>query len=683
MSRVLARVLFYFSFCLCLCILQSPAISQVVPSDTTTASSVSSSLPSDSLLSSFPDSLRALQPDSLQRPALKWSEVLTPHALTDSTQDLISHSRFRDPVEYFTNRPGYFRYQQGGFGLPNHLTPFHLPAAAIGFRLDGAPIEDPLTNEIDWDFVPIDYATNSNSSAAFSGQVLGLSADSRLVTQEAPFTEMKYFTGSNGLQSIAAIHSQNRQRQILGQDAFLNSSIHYRGGAAQGEFTNSNYRHREIGARVLLATKAWFASLDMKSGNHRNGVNGGVTQIGSDYETIFERFGAGVNSSSDRRTKKRSQIKADLGLTWSDGHAPLRAIVYWQSNLNRFFSDTTAVIHQQRHAASLEQQFSFGHHRVGLKGSFAAKSAGTTSVWTEFGNESDLAISDRFELEGLDIHLGASLGKNRDKSTDAFFLSIERRSNSSNLGLIYQTAKRPRHYLRFRSFHPSFQTLPFESNIGSDDIFAPSRDQMLQFSLARDLGDLSFSLLAYLNSSSDYPFLATTTDQEGPLYTVHSQKGGGLIPRLSWRERARSGVYILTQISLYAAQRDSDFIDAVWLMEESIPKASSRSIAGLRYSLFDSELIMDSSLELRTSSSIKLLALESSSSLLMTTSEQVESGNQYQVDFWTDAEIRGATLYMGVENLLAPWLDTGSLSLDPYPLPDIAIRVGLLWPMDG
>jgi len=75
--------------------------------------------------------------------------------------------------------------------------------------------------------------------------------------------------------------------------------------------------------------------------------------------------------------------------------------------------------------------------------------------------------------------------------------------------------------------------------------------------------------------------------------------------------------------------------------------------------------------------------IQNSTGLLTADGFGVIDGNSALLDFWTDAEIRGATIFIGVENILSPWLEPGSSQLWTYPLPDLALRVGLLWPISG
>jgi len=104
---------------------------------------------------------------------------------------------------------------------------------------------------------------------------------------------------------------------------------------------------------------------------------------------------------------------------------------------------------------------------------------------------------------------------------------------------------------------------------------------------------------------------------------------------------------------------------------------------GGRYSLFSRELLLHSYLELDFYA-LKIPSLvQNSTGLLTVDGFGSIDDNTVLLDFWTDAEIRGATIFIGVENILSPWITKGSSQLWSYPLPDMALRIGLLWPING
>lgn len=652
-------------FSLLLCVGDKGLLAQIIQADT-------SLVRIDSLVTD----------STTSRIKLSWDMVLRPSEGDSMDVVVVSNTRAKESIEFFEGQDGHFRFQQGGFGMPTHLSSFGLPTSDSQFELDDLPIENPLTGEIDWDFAPLDYATTSSGSVMSSGHLSTFSAKTRTITHDIPYTEMKYFSGSNGLQAISAIHSQSRQRKIFGSELLLNASLRYRGGAATGEFTNSNYRHREIGARMLFAAPTWFVNFDLSSGNHRNGVHRGVVLSDGDaYDSIYDRFGASVNSSSQRRTKKRSHIRADLGVDWMGRDNPLEATLFWQNNLNRFFSDTTAAIHVNRVGFVLKQNFWIAGHAIEGRLRYWKDGAGSESSWDNFGSQTDFELRDRFEFMGTSLDGRISFGSERGEVKGGYSIGLSKELSGFNFLAEWRDAKTVPHLIYQNGFSPFVSgVFPSESNIKS------GQASMARIKLGKNVGDLSLGLEGFYSRSafSPIPLHARLIpwQEGGPLYH-DTHVGTGIGSYLSWREFTQRGFYLKSTLQYY----NSSSSEAKIFLIGAIPEFSGRASMGLKYELFERELLMHSYLEINYQSSTTALILGNSTSLLTWTYDADQSfsvlGAQSILNFWTDAEIRGATIFAGVENILAPWLDAGSSSLYFYPLPDLAVRVGLLWPING
>ena len=628
----------------------------------------------------------SLATDSTQNKiVLSWDKVLRPN-IGDSSDVLVTHSRAKEFLELFDGKNGHYQFQQGGVGLPSHLSSFGLPTSASQLNLDGLPLENPLTGEADWDFAPMDYALTSMESAAGSGHVSTFSAKSRLITSDVPYTELKYFSGSNGLQAVNALHSQSRQRKIFDRDYLLNASLRYRGGAATGEFTNSNYRHREIGARLLFAFPTWFLNLDLSSGNHRNGVNGGVVvNDGEAYDTIYDRFGASVNFSNYRRTKKRSHLRADFGFDWIGKEHPLEATLFWQNNLNRFFTDTTAAIHVNRVGLMIKQGMRMGRHNLEGRFLYWKDGAGAESTWDNFGSETDFQLTDRFEFRGTKIDGRLNIGSERGQAKGAYSLSLGRKISAFRFLAEWRDAKTVPHLIYQNGFSPFV-----DGTFRSTSQIKSGRTSLARILLGNSVGDFALGLEGYFSQSSSQPIPLNARDippsEGGPIYQ-DSHSGTGVAGHFSWRELSSRGFYFSSKLQYFNSSGETNFF-----FFGAIPEFSGKASVGLKYQLFDRELLMHSYFDFEYQSTSTALVLENSTALLTRSIVCVVCNpSEYHgvldargiLDFWTDAEIRGATIFVGVENLLAPWLDAGSSSLYYNPLPDLAVRVGILWPISG
>ena len=621
-----------------------------------------------------PDTTRRVAPVS--RPLLGFPQQTSGVAVGDTILAVVPELNVPDVLAAV---PGAFVYDFGAFGWPDGWSPYGLLPRRVLLTWDDVPFDDPVTGRPRYDLLPMALLEPLRIMPAQFGAPMSVHARTRPFAVPRPLTELRYRTGDGGLQSISGLHRQERRWTVLGQPTHVGFLFAYGGHAADNEYPGSHLRRgRQLLGRLRIARSRW--SLELKNLHNRRflGAHGGVLPRGA-FETIYSRIEPQVENPDARRRTIRNDLSASAWWQWSADRTPLRVRTYWTAATFRYRnpgSDTLAA-ETDRYGASVQQRLRLGPHRL------TARLDGWTDRLDHSSTLPDAPGLDRTRLTASlrdSLRLGGwatMLAATLDVGDDTILGG--RVQDTRRLGpvrLIAEGWRAGGHTSLVERYGWGGFVRPAEALPGSR-----VTQGRLGVSLHTGWFDVAVFGFAHRHAQPLDLFVVQGDTVAARVADTPFERAGATLD-VGLRRTAGRGLYLTAQA---AALRLLD-ADASPLHERvgaGLPDAWGQARLGARLLLFRGDLDLDAALRGRFWSAFRSRTLHPPTGLLVLPPADARVfGPSGTLDLVVRGGIRTATLFLVYENMLSGTaLQTGTLLVPVYPLPQQRLRFGVYWPI--
>jgi len=596
--------------------------------------------------------------------------------------------------------PGSFTYDLGGFGWPHGWTPDGQPPEAVRLTLSTVPFNDLITGRPRFDLLMLPLLEPLSTTTGRLGAATTVQAHFRDLEAPEPLTELQYMTGGTGLQSITALHTQERDLTLPGarEEGRISVLFGYGGHAADNEYSNARLeRMRQTLGRVRLAQRTWSLELRNLHNRRSRGAYGGVVPaVGQPFNAIFVRPVATVDNTSAQDRTLRNDLAATLRMRTplaSEAH-PLTLTSYWTSQTYRYRSTAdTLEARVNRYGVQALQERSVGGHDLRL----------TVDAWTDAVDDArgfaeaaptqqrlHVELRDAFTLAGVDLEASAGLHAGDGLEPAA---TLRATAGVAGVTLTGDAALVPEEPSRMvaSGFGEALRAAPINATtprvrrgvLRASTVFGPFDvavfGRYLERRNALDIMTEPISLGALEANPFDAFFPDAAEVVRGP--SPYRQVSGGL--ELGFRRTAARGIYAIAQPTAFAFLNNTAS-PAHNRVAESLPPAYVEARIGARYLLF-TDLDTDASLRGRAWAPFSSRTLhEPTGTLAIPQQGSPRFGPEGALDLVIEAGLRGATLFLVWENVLSGTdVTPGNLLVPIYPLPERRLRFGVFWPITG
>ena len=583
-----------------------------------------------------------------------------------------------DLAEILDDVPGTFLYRFATPGWPDGWSPRGLPPHYATLSLDDRPFTHVFTGRPGFEIAPLAFVEAPRIAPERYGRPAAVSLRTRAYAQARPFTEMKYWKGGEGLESIDVVHAQNRRLMLFGSPGLLNVMGSYSGRGSDGEYPGSGlHRGRQVQLRLQYARPGW--SLEIHEMHSRRGVgaHGGVIPDASGLESIYRRVAADVEDPSARRRLVRNDLNATArlrlfgavttaGAFWTSEHFHYRNVADTLGTA----SDRLGIHVQQPLPGGLTADLHGWVDRVGPRYRFAAEPLRRTEVHA--------AVRDTLVLSGLSAAVAGGIhifdGLLRPAGAVGFFGDV----GAVQLGVGASLAGEPA---------TAAERMGFQA-LGAADSDRPGQIAEVSVEVAWRGGafDLSLSGFGSRTSGSRDVYMLTdyqaVPDSAAVRIASEPMLRAGAALEIGWRRHAERGFYGLLQPSVVRLLNASESELHV-RVARALPELFGRARLGARYLLFLGDLDLDMFVETIYWSESAGRALHPETGLLAVPALSARTfGPSTMINAGFDAGVRGATFFAVYENVLSgTTLMPGNLIVPLYPLPARRFRFGLHWPI--
>lgn len=580
--------------------------------------------------------------------------------------------------------PGSFLYDYGPDGWPDAWSPDGLDPADVSLRLGIIPFDDPVTGMPAWDLLPTGPVDGLSWSPMDRSSPFVVAAVLPDTVHGKPLTEMRYRSGGS-LQAVDVVHSQRRPLALLGGRTTMDLQLGYAGAGAAGEYEGSRLRRkRQLWLRASSRIGGWTGSAMVLTNRHRVGAHAGVIPHGSSYDSIYDRLLAGVQHADAVRERYRSDVALGAGRLVAGRALSLAA--YRTQHLLRYVlsGDSTAVrvvrygseaslglvggdwplsasVSLSRDAFPDSSALGRGAQARGRIDASLAGS-GTAGPWTmEYGGgmlRADGALHGSWR-----VGLKAALGRIR---LDVDAVGAPLLPSAVDL----------------YGFGPTTPGLRASSpTVRAKD--AAGRLDLMGAGLSVEHGPFVAGARAFaLRRSGGATWIGTDAAgaaaalSGGPDVTTR-----GLVFSLSYRDDAARGFHALASATALESSGGTGETSAA--IAGVHPDGFGRAVAGWRGSLFRGDAIVDLRAEARAWSAMRgRQPATATGQAVLAYAGSRDVPASVILDLEADIVVRGATLFLSIENLLSgSELMPGNQVVADYPYPERRWRFGVYWPI--
>jgi hypothetical protein len=522
----------------------------------------------------------------------------------------------------------------------------------------------------------------------------------RDVEAPEPLTELQYMTGGTGLQSITALHTQERDLTLPGarEEGRISVLFGYGGHAADNEYSNARLeRMRQTLGRVRLAQRTWSLELRNLHNRRSRGAHGGVVPaVGQPFNAIFVRPVATVDNTSAQDRTLRNDLAATLRMRTPLARAahPLTVTGYWSAQTYRYRSSAdTLEARVNRYGIRASQERTIGRHAVQL----------AVDAWTDAVDDArsfataaptrqrlHLHLRHALQLAGVATEASAGLQLGAGPEPSATLRATGTVAGVTLTGAVATAPDMPSRVMA-SGFGETLRPVPAG---------APTpRTNRASLRAAATLGPFDIALFGRYLERRNALDIMTEPISQGELDTnpfdaffpdavevvrglsPYRQVSGGL--ELGFRRTAARGLYAIAQPTAFAFLNNTAS-PAHNRVAESLPPAYAEARIGARYLLFQ-DLDTDASLRGRAWAPFSSRTLhEPTGTLAIPQQGSPRFGPKGALDLVIEAGLRGATLFLVWENVLSGTdVTPGNLLVPIYPLPERRLRFGVFWPITG
>ncbi|SHK35329.1 putative porin [Rhodothermus profundi] len=574
--------------------------------------------------------------------------------------------------------PGTFTYAFRLLGWPEGWSPDGLPPHLVGLRLDGHPFNDPVTGRPAYELLPLFFLSPVRMGAAVDQAPLTVFTELRPYGVPRPLTELRYRTGGDGLQSIMALHVQNRRQSLRGRPGLLQLLFGYGGHAMQGAYPGSRLRRgRQVLVRLRYQQHDWALTLINLHNRSRVGAHGGVLpHPGQAFETIYEPFGAAVRYPSARRQTIRNDLAVTLRVRTGLTRAPLTVSAYWTAQTFRYRNpelDTVAA-HTDRYGFYLEQTLAGIIWRL-------------EGVWDWLRQPQATATDARWTRARMRLLAADTLWQRTwYLAWNGQVFRQEKRIGAEATLALGRAKGRWRPLLQMGLHHPE---PPWVFRTGWGELLQPcvacsgGRVVRIKLGVQHAVGSFRGRVEGFMMRLEEVPDLYAVG--RGDTVQVQALKAGlvhgGVTVGFEWRRAARRGPYARVQATTFrtfnAAASSLHRRQAA-----ALPALLLHVRLGGRLLLFQ-ELDTDLYLLGRYWTSFRSRLLHAATGLLALPERGARRfGPAGTLDLYVEAGLRTAKLFLVWENIISGTvLQPGVLLVPIYPLPARRLRFGVYWPI--
>ena len=625
----------------------------------------------------FPSDSHARQeimPDSTRQSADQSTRANSPTRADVDTARLPIQALNTDLSIHMGQDPGVFAYTFDAAGWPNGLSAWGRDPNHTRLLWEGRSVDDLLTGRPRFDMVPVAFLA---SAAWTKGGDVDVRSDS--LPMPSPVTRVRYESAGDGLQSVKALHVQNRIfRTSDSTSVRLQTVFGYAGAGAQGEYDGTRLqRAREITARVGLTGHRWSAWVQDVASRRAVGAHAGVEPFTSDYESIYQRLGAVVSDPTARRRTVRNDLELGGSTSLHGWNGTLRAVRTSQT-LDFEGSTLSARAWTTRWQLLTALTADHGPGLLTLDAQVLRDTGFGGSAW---GSEPEKrtfgAVTARYSKEQVwSLETGIREDTyhswwhaNASGTLDRDLLSID--------GLVVRSARRIT-LLEMAGF-----------GAGIEGISAQNSPPLQAYLLARAGAQLNSEAWTLRFEGSHLSEQDAIVHQMGSAHPdLDSSVMSGRRTRstaslsLGWRNDGRHGMYAHTAASrTFTSRPDDSALSLLW--ESSMPEQWASVRLGWRDLLFRGDLDLDLFIRARLWDSMNGLRLHTPTGLLVLPQDaSVPVDGNWLVDVIAEGDVRGATMFFAYENMFSGTnLQVGNLIIPDYPLPRQRIRFGVYWPI--
>lgn len=587
-----------------------------------------------------------------------------------------------DPIGVLEQMPGSFVYAFGTPGWPDAWSPYGYRPEHVGLEFQQLPFDDLVTGRPRYDLLPLAFLEPIRVGPTWYGAPLGVLTSLRPYDSPRPLTEIRYWTGANGLQSIEAQHAQNRVVSPFGAQGVLSVFGGYGGRASDGEYPGSRLRReRRLTGRIRFARPGWTLEILDLYNRQRVGAHGGVE------EPIFQRAGASVINQGARRQTIRNDLSGTLRGRVLGIVPPATLTAFWTYQSLLYDKDAssagtdTILVRASRLGLRALQEWQVGRHQGSIQ------IAGWQEAWNpETADSIDGSqTSQQFHATIRDaVDLGSSAlilegGMHLDAGR-LFPSALARLNMPLGPGRVFVSGRM------------AGQPVSGVERFGFGRVLRGIEDPDTGPVLHAEAGvafagpTLDYSLRLFAGQTSNaLDLFAADEDTAQVFVTSEPVRRFGAVLDLGWRRQSERGFYATIQPTYLHLQNDETAGGHVPI-SESLPSFFGNGRFGARYLLFRGDLDLDVYLEGRFWSEMRSRTLHPSTGLLIlpeSDSRVIEPSGI--LNFVIQAGVRTATFFIAWDNVLASstggGLYEGVLLVPDYPFPERRFRFGVYWPI--
>lgn len=635
-----------------------------------------------------PDSTDAVAQDSIAAPALPPVGFRDPEPGIAITDTILALSTAPDVTGMLAVVPGGFVYDFGAFGWPDGWSPYGLNPQRIGLLLNGLPFDDPVTGRPRYDLLPTAFLEPLTRQASRLGTPLALQAGSRAFDAPQPLTELTYRTSNTGQQSVMGIHAQQRRRSLFGQPGVVSALFGYGGHAADGEYPGSRLRRmRQVWGRLRYTQVHWSLEFNNLHNRRLLGAHGGVQpQPGLPFESIYTRIGADVRNPDARR----QTIRNDLALTararlWPSLSEPLTASVYWTAQTFRYTNPLQDSLDAKtnRFGGRVHQDLRFGTHQFRLLVEGWAdrlRRSRQSALPDSFGlsrTQLHATLRDAFQIGSFDASLTGGLHVTDTAAFPGGSANVGWQRGAVRIFGEATYAGQPVSWVEERGFGRFLQPVTEVPN---------GRLAQGRLGFTAQLGPFDVTAFGFAHKLTNPLDLYETSVTDSVVARVASSpfRRAGVGGDIGWRRAAERGFYLTAQPTFVQFLNDADSPEH-FRVRASLPRVFAHGSFGARALLFNGDLDLDIALQGRFWTEFRSRLLHPPTGLLIIplADARVFSPSG-ALDIVIKGGIRTATLFVAFDNLLSgTQIQTGTLIVPTYPLPERRFRFGVYWPIQN
>ena len=666
--------------------------------------------PADSLGRLAPDSLGRLAPDSLAltdnpgaadslqtvRPPVGYARFTSGDVVGDS---LPATRPALGATELLADVPASFVYRFGSPGWPDAWSPYGLNPQHIALTLNGRPLVDPVTGRPRYDLLPLAFMERLRVEAGHYGAPVAVGTEVRPYAAPQPLTELRYLAGAT-IQSVDAVHVQERRRALFGRPGVLNVLAAYSGRGADGEYAERGFgtslkKVRRTYGRLRYEQAAWSVEISNLHNRRKVGAFGGVEPVpGTFFESIYSRISAPLRNAEARRQTLRNDLALTVRTRLVPGlDAPMMASAYWTAQTFRYLASAdTLETKTNRYGFLVQQAVTLGAHGITfqLEGwQDQLRTSNALAAPRRYSHALHASVRDtarwqatRLALEGgvhseperlfptASARLDQQLGPLRLFASGAYAGQPVSPVERYGYGAYVEAASAmPDGRVVWAEVGTSVRGGPFDLTISA---FAHRTSEALDLYVQSGAAD-SVQTLAYP---------ATDTVQALVSGTPHER--AGITARGGWRRDAQRGFYLTAQATLNRFL-NPDVSPEHTRVANSLPELFGQARFGARYAPFRGDLDFDLYVLARFWSATRSRTLHPQTGLLaLPPIDARVFGPSNTLDVYFETRFRDASVFLAFENALSgTTLVPGNLIVPVYPLPRRRFRFGVFWPITG